>query len=87
MILKYMMDMMQWYSLYLESTDVAIQVTKVCSSIDAAIVQQKKQAKLTDYCAKAFFTSSSSSTEYRFYIPCDDRRNFLHYDKTGVSIS
>ena len=45
------MDVMQRYSLYLESTDVAIQITKACSSIDAAIVQQKKQAKITDYFA------------------------------------
>ena len=45
------MDVMQRYSLYLESTDVAMQVTKVCSFIDAAIVQQKKQAKITDYFA------------------------------------
>ena len=43
------MDVMLRYSLYLESADVAIQVTKVSSSINAAIVQQKKQAKITDY--------------------------------------
>ena len=34
------------HTLYPESTDVAIQVARVCSSIDAAIVQQKKQAKI-----------------------------------------
>ena len=45
------MDVIEQYSLYLESTDAAVQVTKVCSSIDAAIVQQKKQANVTDYFA------------------------------------
>ena len=43
------MDVLQRYSLCLESTDVAIQVTRVCSFIDAAIAQQKKQAKITDF--------------------------------------
>ena len=38
------MNVMQRYSLYLDSTDVGIQVSKLCSSIDAAIIQQKKQA-------------------------------------------
>ena len=42
------MDVMQRHSLYLENTDVAIQLSRVCSSIDAAIAQQEKEAKITD---------------------------------------
>ena len=44
------MDVSQWYSRYPESTDVAKQVTRACSSIDAAIAQQKKEVKITDFC-------------------------------------
>ena len=39
------MDVMQQYSLYLESADVPIQLTRVCSSIDAAIAKQEKRPR------------------------------------------
>lgn len=42
------MDVMQQYSLDPESTDVAIQLTRVCSSVAAATRNTTKQTKIND---------------------------------------